>query len=248
MQRLMKGRRLLILAALVLALIIPAGLALASDPNPGVAPPNSHPRGKSYGEWSAAWWQWFLSIPTSSHPGLDTTGQFCREGQSGNVFFLAANPATEPVPCTIRTGTSIFLAIANAECSTVEPPPFFGSNETELRACAKCFADRIVPSSLQVTVDGQALGDLPRYRAESPLFSFAYPADNIFGIPGGPATGDAVSDGYWIYLNPLSAGEHTVSFSGSFDFPTGDECDAGFGGPVSFGVAGTYRLTVQGGQ
>jgi hypothetical protein len=248
MQHRLNVRRLLALAALLIALLIPAGLAVASDPNPGVAPPNSHPHGKSYGEWSAAWWQWFLKIPTSSHPGLDTTGQFCAEGQSGNVFFLAANSATDPVPCTVRTGTSIFLAIVNAECSTVEAPPFFGSTEAELRACAKCFADRIVPSSLQVTVDGQALTDLPRYRADSPLFSFDFPADNIYGIPNGPGTGQAVSDGYWIYLHPLSAGEHTISFSGSFNFPTGNECNAGFPADTSFGFSGSYRLNVQGGH
>jgi hypothetical protein len=246
--RMKSWRHLAALALIVVALLIAPAMTLAQNPNPGVLPPNAHPHGKSYGQWSAAWWQWFLSIPTDRHPGLDPTGQFCAEGQSGKVVFLAANGATDPVPCTVRPGTAVFLAMANAECSTVEPPPFFGYTEQELRMCAKCFADHIDPSSLQVTLDGQALENLERYRVVSPLFTFSYPADNIFGIPNGPATGEAVSDGYWIYLAPLSAGEHTLSFSGSFAFNPGDDCGMNLSEPIAFGFAGSYRLMVQGGH
>ena len=96
-------------------------------------------------------------------------------------------------------------------------------------------------------MDGRPLQQLASYRAASPLYSFEYPADNIFGIPGGPGTGQSVADGYWIYLLPLSAGGHTVSFSGAFDLPAGDDCGSGFG-PTSFGFAGSYNLTVRGGH
>ena len=235
----------------VVAALITLGIAAvcaAGNPNPGVLPPNANAQGHGYSGWSAAWWQWYQSIPASEHPALDTTGEFCTEGQSGKVFFLAANlVTTDPIPCTVRTGKSIFFPMANIECSTVELPPFFGSTEEQLRACAKCWADHIVPSLLEVTVDGRALKDLKRYRAASPLFTFEYPADSIMGIPGGPATGQSVSDGYWIYLRPLSAGQHTVSFSGTFDLPAGDDCGSGFG-PASFSFAGSYKLNVRGGK
>jgi hypothetical protein len=235
----------------VVAALITLGVAAvctAENPNPGVLPPQANAQGRGYSGWSAAWWQWYQSIPTPLHPALDTTGEFCTEEQSGKVFFLAANlVTTDTIPCSVRSGKSIFFDIANVECSTVEPPPFFGSTEGELRSCARCWADHIVPSSLEVTVDGRALEDLARYRAASPLFTFAYPADNIFGIPDGPGTGQSVSDGYWIYLHPLPAGQHTVSFSGAFDLPAGDDCGSGFG-PTSFGFAGSYKLNVQGGK
>jgi hypothetical protein len=29
---------------------------------------------KTYGEWSARWWQWVRSIPAGTNPLLDTTG------------------------------------------------------------------------------------------------------------------------------------------------------------------------------
>jgi hypothetical protein len=224
-------------ACLSLALPIPA---LAENPNPGVAPPNSKAYGHSYGGWSAEWWQWFLSIPTPDHPAI---GGDCGEGQSGQVFHLAADFTGGGLSCAIPAGKAVLLAMVNVECSTVETPPFFGADEEELRACAKCFADQIVVSSLEASLDGEALESLGSYRAASPLFSFDYPADNIFGIPGGPATGDSVSDGYWLLLNPLPAGNHTLTFGGAFDFPEG-ECglDAG----TAFGFGSVYELTVGG--
>jgi hypothetical protein len=238
-------------ALAVVAALITLGVAavcVAGNPNPEALPPHANPQGRGYSGWSAAWWQWYLSIPTPLNPALDTTGELCAEGQSGKVFFLAANlVTTDTIPCAVPSGKSIFFDIANVECSTVEAPPFFGATEEDLRACARCWADHIVPASLAVTVDGRALQDLARYRTASPLFTFAYPADNIFGIPDGPATGQSVSDGYWIYLHPLPAGEHTVSFSGFFDLPAGDDCGSGFG-PASFGFAGSYKLNVQGGE
>jgi hypothetical protein len=218
-----------------------ATAAVAGNPNPEVAPVNSNAYGHSYGGWSAEWWKWFLSIPTPDHPGI---GGDCGVAQSGPVFFLAADfTGSEGVPCTIPAGKAIFFAMANVECSTVEPPPFFGADEEELRACAKCFADQIVVSSLEATLDDEELGDLGSYRAASPLFTFEYPADNIFGIPGGPATGESVSDGYWLLLNPLSAGNHTLAFSGAFEFPEG-EC--GLPAGTSFGFGAVYELTVGG--
>jgi len=229
--------------AVAVLMLGPVADALAENANPGVAPPHSHAYGQTYGGWSAEWWQWFLSIPTATpHPGI---GGDCREGQAGNVFNLAADFTGSPeVPCTIPTGKAVLFSMANIECSTVEPPPFFGANEEELRDCAACWADLIDVSSLQATLDGEALADLGSYRAASPLFTFAFPEDNIFGIPDGPGTGQAVSDGYWVLLNPLSAGEHTLSFSGQFEIPAEGACGAD--GPASFGFGAVYGLTVGG--
>jgi len=226
----------------------PVADAMAENANPGVAPPHSDAYGHTYGGWSAEWWQWYLSIPTGApHPAI---GGDCGEGQSGKVFHLAADfTGSEGIPCTVPTGKAVLFAMANIECSTVEAPPFFGANEEALRDCATCWADLIDVSSLQASLDGEALADLGSYRAASPLFTFAYPADNIFGIPGGPATGDAVSDGYWALLNPLSAGVHALSFSGQFVISEEGACGSdliGLHEGDSFGFGADYELTVTG--
>jgi len=232
--------------AIAVMLSAPAGQALAQNANPGVAPPHSVAFGHTYGGWSAEWWQWYLSIPTDTpHPAL---GGDCRVGQAGKVFQLSADlTGSSEVPCSVPTGKAVFFAMANIECSNVEDPPFFGANEEEMRDCAACWADLIDVSSLQATLDGAELVNPGAYRASSPLFSFDYPADNIFGIPNGPGTGQSVSDGYWVLLHPLSAGEHTLSFSGQFQIPQGS-CGTDFGGDVSFGFGANYRLTATGGR
>ncbi len=58
------------------------------DRNPRIFPRDAAPYGNTYGEWSARWWQWLLSVPTPKNPNLDTTGQDCDEGQAGPVWFL----------------------------------------------------------------------------------------------------------------------------------------------------------------
>ncbi len=222
-------------SALAIAVLVagPAGQALAQKANPGVAPLGSNAFGDTYSGWSAEWWKWWISIPVADHPGA---GGDCRVGQAGKVFYLSADYTGSPeVSCTVPTGKVVLFAIANVECSDVEPPPFYGADEAARRECAAGWADLIDVDSLQATLDGRELTDLGAYRASSPDFTFLYPADNIFGIPGGPGTGQSVSDGYWVLLAPLSAGEHTLSFSGCFDEAAGGFC-----------FEATYKLTVAG--
>ncbi len=96
--------------------------------------------------------------------------------------------ATEPIECTVPSETMLLVQVVGVECSTLEPPPFYGGNEAELRACARSFHF----TNLHATLDGVAIGNGDRYLVESPLFSFTVPEDSIFGIPNG-ATGQAVS-------------------------------------------------------
>ena len=54
-----------------------------------IFPIHSKPFGYTYGEWSAMWWQWLLSIPKSKNPALDSTGANAHINQNyPNVFFL----------------------------------------------------------------------------------------------------------------------------------------------------------------
>jgi hypothetical protein len=47
----------------------------AGDQNATVVyPPGAHPYGRSYAEWTGAWWQWAASLPTTNHPLFDTGG------------------------------------------------------------------------------------------------------------------------------------------------------------------------------
>src|SRR5437867_3706794 len=61
------------MAVLILSgLMVAPSLAFFPDGNPGVYPPTSPVFGRTYAEWSAAWWQWALSLPVDQHPLFDT--------------------------------------------------------------------------------------------------------------------------------------------------------------------------------
>jgi hypothetical protein len=188
----------------------------APNDNPRIIPPQASAFGRTFGEWTAAWWQWAAALPASAHPLFDSAA--CDAGQSGQVWYLggAFTGTATTRQCAVPAGKAILFPIANVECSTIEPPPFYGANEDELRACAAAFQD--TATGLVATIDGQELQNLDRYRVQSPLFPISLPADNIFGLPG-PVSGESVSDGVWLLLAPLAAGIHTIHFESFPGFP-----------------------------
>src|SRR5215208_6134887 len=123
----------------LLAGVVGSSLAQATPPVRGpVLAPGEPVSGASLAEWSARQWQWTVSLPIPVNPGQDVTGVTCAYGQFGPVFFI---PRNYP-PCTVPAGVALFVPIAGTACSTVEPPPYAGRDEAELRAYAAAEVDR----------------------------------------------------------------------------------------------------------
>jgi hypothetical protein len=211
----------------IVALVV-LSTAIGGHPRSAVLPIQAHAFGKTYANWSAAWWQWALSIPADNHPLTDTAD--VSTGQKGAVWFLGGyfGSTTAARHCTIPPGKALFFPILNVECSTVEPPPFFGADEEELRANAKAFVDPA--TDLFAEVDGVSIQNLDQYRTQSPLFSFDAPQPNVLGVAG-PIQGESVSDGYYLLIPPLPVGEHTIHFGGTFP-------------QFNFTIDVTYHITV----
>jgi prepilin-type N-terminal cleavage/methylation domain-containing protein len=91
---------------------------------------------------------------------------------------------------------------------------FYAETEAEQRDCARYWADHIV--EVFCTIDGVPVKNLEAYRFSSPQFEFTAPTPWIFGDIGGEGTG--VGDGYFLMLAPLSRGEHTIHYGGTFRF------------------------------
>jgi hypothetical protein len=188
--------------------------------SPGVIPPNAKVHGKSYSEWSAAWWQWALALPADRNPFFDEGFSFNgANGQSGHVWFLAGVINESGVverTLIVPQGTMLFFPVINTECSTLEVgTPFFGSNEQELRDGALGFE----LGNLVADIDGVPVANLERYMVASPLYSFTVPEDNVLGVPAG--SGLSVANGVYLMLSPLPLGPHTIHFGGTylnFDF------------------------------
>jgi hypothetical protein len=117
----------------------------------------------------------------------------------------------EPLSCEAPVGTMLFLELLEAECSTLEGPPFYGGNEEELRACAQA----IVPTEMEASIDGVEIENPEQYISTSPVYEFVVPEGNILGAPAG-ATGQSISYGAFLMLAPLSPGEHTIHTHGVY--------------------------------
>jgi hypothetical protein len=199
-----------------------------------VLPAVSKPYGKTYGQWSTAWWQWALSQPVAGHPFVDDPSFNVASGQSGSVWFLATPFGTVERQVTIPVGKSLFVGLLNAEASDLEG---LGATEAEQRDTANFLANHIVNPSC--TIDGVTIGNINSYRVTSAQFIFSAPSPWIFGETGG--TGTAVADGYYVMVAPLSVGTHTIHIGGAFHFSVAE------GDPFDFDAAAdvTYHITVQ---
>ncbi len=209
-------------------------IAFAANPNPGVLPLQSHPYGKTYGEWSNAWWKWAFSIPASVNPLLDTTGVHCGEGQSGPVWFLAGTLGGGSVTrdkCIVPTGKALFFPIANTQQDNICPPASY--TVAQLRQLATDTINAVDVNRLAAKVDNTPIQNLQNYRVGSnnPAYSVILPSDNLYSSGCGTSEGTyypAVSDGYYLMLVPLPPGSHTIHFTAS-----------------DFGINVTYILTVK---
>ena len=130
-------------------------------------------------------------------------------------------------------GTALFFPVVNnfyCAIAAVDPP----ETRTEAYARNQVSFVRDAANGLVATIDGVAVPNIkPRYFEESALFTVVLPADNLFGLDPGTLLDPCVDAGYYLMLNPLSVGEHTIAFSGSL-------------GTFTIDVA--YTITVVGGR
>ena len=213
-----------------MVLISMSASASTQSTNFSIFPIDSKPYNSTYGDWSAKWWIWALSVPENENPITDQTGENCAINQQGPVWFLAGTTggfATRE--CYIPVGKAILLSPLNIECSYAEFPAL--KTEKELLDCAQW------PGALvEVTIDGVKIQNLDKYNIQSPIFDVVLPENNIFGAPAGPT--QAVSGGWWVLLEPFSSGKHQINFGGSvLDNPTT--------GTQSFATEVTYNLSIK---
>src|SRR5262249_22517496 len=119
----------IVVVGIVLGLIMAAPGVFAQNPSSLVVLPGAaaSKTGHTYGQLSAAWWQYVFSIPANPpaytpNPLFDETGSNCGVGQSASsspVFFLVgvfntSGTATR-TKCTVPGGKFLFFPMLNAE-------------------------------------------------------------------------------------------------------------------------------------
>jgi hypothetical protein len=212
------GRYLLpaVSAGLAAFIMISAPFAQAADNGPKVY-------GKTIGDWGNAWWQWEEGFP-SNPPATQTGNVDCSAGQTGKVWFLAGTVTDEPIErtCSIKKGKPLFFPLVN----DIFWQPEDCNDEATCRAAAAPFIDSV--TGWTCTID-----NVPCVWHNQIVRDQSSPLPlNIVSDPFGAALGKrpmSISDGYWIMLDPLPLGEHTLHFTG--DTPV-------------FNIDVTYHLTV----
>jgi hypothetical protein len=178
------------LACVLLVAVVALGVVAA----PAASVPN-----KKLGNTLRALWEAVLETPAPENPF--TGGDPCVD--LGGVVAPFAPPGTLSLTCTVKPGTKVFIAAWSSECSTVEPPPFFGGNEAALRQCARAADAEIRPP--EITVDGRPV---PVSEVESGLLTIDLPANNILGVQ--PQRAFSVAHGWVALLHPLTPGTHVI--------------------------------------
>ncbi len=100
------------------------------------------------------------------------------------------------------------VPILNTECSYSETPTL--KTEQDLRQCA---VESNKDAVLKATIDNHEVKNIDKYRVTSNLFNVTYPKDPVF--PTNSNSSQAVSDGWFIMLEPLKPGAHELSFTAS---------------------------------
>jgi hypothetical protein len=187
---------------------------------------------------AAKWWQWALETPASQSPLTDQTGQFGALNQpNGRVWFLAGNEGGTTVrTVTIPAGKALFFPVANVfdvEDGTAIPG---GTNVFKvprpLQVAQGVVANLIATAdNLSCSVDGTPLAITAANLEQSTPFTLFLPADNLLGVPAGVYY-PAVDSGYYVLLNPLSAGQHTIHFTSGI-------------GAFGFTLDVTYHITIE---
>jgi hypothetical protein len=167
-------------------------------------------------DWTARWWKWAFSFSGYyNNPLLDPNGTSVMKLQPPNqlVFFLSgAYNSVGNRTVTIPADKGILFPVLNGEISFLDMP-----NATTQGDLKKALDWDIGKATyIGAELDGK---EIQFQRIQAPLFDINYAKDNILSTnKSGPT--QAVSDGYWIYLEPNSipVGEHILHIKGEQPF------------------------------
>lgn len=201
-------------------------------------PIHSLPMGKPWQHWIKRWWRWCYGDRLLTSPVLDLTGKLCGRKQTNEkVWFLAGTfGGIAERRCIIPSHKSLFFPILNDIVSFATDPELKTEEQLSLYAKADLDNTRL----LRVVIDGYELEDIWRYRIRTSPFDVELP---VAKTSGKYAISRAVSDGFWMFLHPLTKGCHTIFFAGEkleFDKISMSE---GMESPI-FKVEVKYLLTI----
>jgi hypothetical protein len=178
-----------------------------------------------YDTWVSAFWNWdatLLNKPgtTSCCEGLQENGCLMADVGPAVILLDTAIGGTTNQNCTIKSDQGVFVSLWSGECDTSDPPLTRASYENILK-CARELDLGTVKGKF--SVDGTLVAELDAkdlvsnklsnvVELNTTMFSLTYPP-NTHLFTSKPGTYLAAAHGWFVFLKPLPAGDHTVSYS-----------------------------------
>ena len=169
------------------------------------------PFGISFGQWTVKWWKWLLSCPNPINPAADKDGANSGLNQQGPVWFLAGTFGENVIPvrnCIIPHDRCILFPVINYEVNFLENPEINTDDELVINVVE----DQNDIINLTAQVDDQLVA-VHRVKSNPKVFFVDLPSENCLELPSRRIK--IASDGYWVFLKPLTYGRHNIFFHGS---------------------------------
>lgn len=202
-------------------------------------PLGSLPFGKDHKELLGDWWRATFSIPKQDHPMQnrdDPNKCILGYDASKKVLFLVVDDVEISKPnrtCNIPADVAIFFPIESGQCDYADDSI---TSDSALTNCAKMGNDGV---SINSTLDGQIIPyDVNENRILTDFFNVSFAQPSNFGVD---KTGQFKSqaEGYTLFLKPLAAGTHTLTYNVIVTAPFGaDSSD-------DYVQIATYNLNVK---
>lgn len=189
--------------------------------------------GQKIEDWIRAWHRWYLGIPDKKHPifsHLSREYERRQDQNQGKLSFLELRQSELPEECEakvwfltggyqgaittrsfIPAGNFYILAPVYSAWASIEEYPSLKSEQQLNDFCAQ----DVSGANIQAELDGHDLST-HHIRIETP-FSVSLHEGNVLGVrvpTRKKKTIKLVSNGYWIWLKPLSIGDHRLHFRG----------------------------------
>jgi hypothetical protein len=145
--------------------------------------------------------------------------------------------------CNIPEGKAVMVGIDNGWTDAGDPSTK-GYDAQKLASYVK--ETNIYPNKFDITLDGKPvpLTNEEKYRVLSDPFNVTFPEDTMFDEP--PGTYQAVADGWYLMLKPLSPGEHILHYTTGYrDHRSDPTIPIGQGNKEPYIQDVTYRLLVK---
>lgn len=179
--------------------------------------------GKTIAEWTTDWWKWALQLPIATNPFTDTTGQFAGENNNGPVFFIAG--VSQQHSFDVPFGKPLLVPLRNQVDTPPEGLPNSHASDSAIRATESTNSEAFNRSvtNLEAEIDGQPIANLFAHLVNTAFFNAGTAtagtlATDFYGVaPPGTVLDPSKASGYWLMIDNLPMGEHTLHFAASWN-------------------------------